>query len=106
MREVVRDKYGNEIYLTDERWNHIVDLHPEMQDYRAHLLATLRRGQRKQDLLDSAKFKYYAPFDDLEPYYNHIVAVVRFGTLEGSEREIRSNNFVLTAYQVFIYGRR
>jgi hypothetical protein len=77
-----------------------------MQNYRAHLLATLRRGRRKQDLLDAAKFKYYAPFDDLEPHYSRLVVVVKFGALEGSERGTQPNNFVLTAYQVFIYGRR
>lgn len=106
MREVARDRYGNEIYLTDERWDHIVDLHPEMQNYRTHLLVTLRRGRRKQDLLDSAKFKYYAPFDDLEHHYSHLVAVAKFGELEDSERRTQPNNFVLTAYQVFIYGHR
>ena len=106
MREVVRDRYGNEIYLTDERWDHIVNRHPGMSNYRDHLLATLRTGRRKQDPFDPTKFKYYAPFDDLEPYYNHIVAVVKFSGQEIAGRESHANNFVLTAYQIFIHGRR
>jgi hypothetical protein len=28
--EVIDDKLGNEIYLTDERWEHIVETHEEM----------------------------------------------------------------------------
>ncbi len=34
-----------------------------------------------------------------EKGFNHIISVVKFKTLKGKE-----NNFVLTAYQVFIYG--
>jgi len=31
-RWTVRDRYGNEIYLTQERWDHIIEStnHPEM----------------------------------------------------------------------------
>jgi len=27
------DRYGNQIGLTDERWNHIITGHPELEDY-------------------------------------------------------------------------
>lgn len=106
MTDVVRDRYGHEIYLTDERWNHIVDRHPSMIGYRDHLLATLRTGRRRQDPLDPSMFKYYAPFTDLEHHYNHIVAVVKFIEREMADAITRPNNFVLTAYQVFIHGHR
>ena len=35
----VRDHYGNSIYLTNERWAHIIDPvnHPEMSDFDNHL---------------------------------------------------------------------
>ena len=106
MTDVVRDRYGNEIYLTDERWNHIVGRHVSMTGYRDHLLATLRTGQRRQDPLDPSKFKYYVPFADLESHYNHIVVVVKFSEREMAEGGTRPNNFVLTAYQVFLHGHR
>jgi hypothetical protein len=34
-RWTLRDRYGNDIYLTDERWEHITNPrnHPEMLDY-------------------------------------------------------------------------
>jgi hypothetical protein len=45
----VRDRYGNDIYLTEERWQHIIEPmnHPEMADYEKELEETIRRGQRK-----------------------------------------------------------
>ena len=106
MTEVVRDRYGHELYLTDERWEHIVNRHPTMMGYRDHMLATIRTGRRRQDPLDASKFKYYAPFADLGPDYSHIVVVVKFSEREITEGGTRYNNFVLTAYQVFIYGQR
>jgi hypothetical protein len=64
-RESVSDRWGNEIYLTDERWAHIVETHDEMLGYRSHLLMTVRTGQRQQDLFDPTKYKYSKRFRDL-----------------------------------------
>ena len=38
-RWTVRDRLGNEIYLTHERWEHIIESfnHPEMIFYEEHL---------------------------------------------------------------------
>jgi len=49
-RWVVRDRYGNGIYLTDERWKHIVEPmnHPEMSAYEEHLKETLSQLIRKR----------------------------------------------------------
>lgn len=98
MKETVVDRYGNQIYLTDERWQHIADTHPHMIGYKEHLLQTLRTGRRKQDALDPTKYKYYKKFEDLEIGFNHVIVVVK------CERA-KDNNFVLTAYQTFIYSR-
>jgi len=42
-RWVVRDRYGNDIYLTDERWEHITapTNHPEMSAYEEHSRETI-----------------------------------------------------------------
>jgi hypothetical protein len=48
-RNAVKDRLGHEIYLTDERWHHICEEHPEMQRYRRWVLETVRRGRRFQD---------------------------------------------------------
>jgi hypothetical protein len=47
-RWTVRDRYGNSIYLTEERWKHITDIlnHPEMEDYEEYLKNTIQVGRR------------------------------------------------------------
>lgn len=98
-KETISDKYSNLIYLTDERWNHIVEFHEEMLNYKKHLLKTLKMGKRKQDPYDPSLYTYYHEFNDLEQGFNQIIVVVKFGFTKTFE----SNNFVLTAYQKFVY---
>lgn len=43
-RWVISDRSGNEIYLADERWQHIVDGHPEMRECEDALTQTIRLG--------------------------------------------------------------
>ena len=100
MIEVVRDAQGRRIYLTDERWRHIIDIHREMTQCRVHVLKTLRLGRRRQDPLDPAKYKYSRTFDDLPTNSTHVVVVVKFESRFRSEKTEESNNFVLTAYLV------
>ena len=99
MNETIVDRYGNSIYLTEERWVHILELHSEMEGGRERLMETLRLGSRKQDAFDPNKYKYSQSYDDLEGDFNTVVVVVKFGVaIDGL-----SNNFVLTAYQVLDY---
>jgi hypothetical protein len=91
----IRDRYGNQIELTDERWQHIITYHPELEGCRDSVLETIRKGVRRQDALEPEKYKYLRKFDDLPLGYTHLVAVVKM---------IR-NNFVLTAYGIEKKGR-
>ena len=77
-RWTVHDRYGNAIYLTQERWAHITDAlnHPEMRDYEPELQETIRTGRRKQDLLNPHKYRYSQAFDELAKDNTHIVAIV------------------------------
>ena len=99
-RESVSDRWGNEIYLTDERWEHIVETHEEMKNYRRHVLLTVGTGHRRQDPFDPMKYKYSKQFRDLEEGFTHIVVVVKFAWREDRQGEEVTNNFILTAYQV------
>lgn len=94
------DRFGNEIYLTDERWQHIVETHDEMQGYRARIFETLRTGRRQQDAFDPSKYKYAKEFSDLSDAMTHVIVIVKFSRIEDKEGTERTNNFVLTAYQV------
>jgi hypothetical protein len=38
---IVRSRNGVPVRLTEERWRHVVDRHPEMGDLREEVLATL-----------------------------------------------------------------
>ena len=67
IRWAVRDRYGNQIYLTEERWEHITEAinHPEMLDYEHELQMTIRWAVRKQDSLNPQKYQYNMTFDEL-----------------------------------------
>jgi hypothetical protein len=96
MRSSVKDQLGHEIYLTDERWQHICEEYPEMRGYRRQTLETVRRGHRFQDSIRPQVYLYYRDYQGL-PYNNTtIVVVVHFG-FSPDESE---NNFVMTAYQI------
>lgn len=102
----VHDRYGNRVYMTLERWAHILESRPWLEDLHTEILDTIRQGRRKQDPLDSTKYKYYRPAPDLLPEYNHLVVVVRFSESMNEQKQIVSNNYALTAWAVFIYGKR
>ena len=97
MKATVSDGLGHSIYLTEERWQHIVDEHPEMEGCEQKVLDALRLGRHFQDSARPDVFLYYRDFPDLPDGNTAIVVVVRVGFRpDGS-----ANNFVLTAYQIF-----
>lgn len=101
----VRDRYGNEIYLTEERWQHIIDPinHPEMATYEEHVKAVIRTGRRQQDPLNPQKYRYSKAFDDLVEDNTHIVAIVLFRFSEGEDGKPIPNNYIVTAYQKAVW---
>ena len=99
----VHDRYGNAVYMTAERWQHILQSRPWLADYQADILNTLRQGRRKQDMLNPRKYKYYWPCDKLFPDFNHLVVVVLFGETLDKQGRVMANNYVATAYAVFKY---
>ncbi len=98
-RWTVRDRFGNDIYLTDERWEHIIDGHPEMGGYEEALRDTIRTGLRRQEQLAPQKFRYSKPVADLPVDNTHIVAVVLLRFDESDDGRPRANNYVVTAFQ-------
>lgn len=98
---VVHDRYGNDIYLTHERWEHITEEinHPEMSVYEEQLKETVQRGKRKQGTLNPQKYRYSMPFDDLAEDNTHIIVIVLFRFSEGADSEPVPNSYIVTAYQ-------
>lgn len=101
IRWTENNHFSNAIYLTHERWEHIIDAnnHPEMADFEEHLKKTIRLGRRKQDSLNPHKYRYAKKFEDLPEGNTHIVAIVLFRLREGSAAEPVPNNYIVTAYQ-------
>ncbi len=101
VRWTVRDRDGNEIYLTQERWDHITEPtnHPEMEGFEDELKQTIQRSRRKQDPLNPQKYVYSWPFSNLLFGNTHIVAVVLFRLREQGVQKPVANNYVVTAYQ-------
>jgi hypothetical protein len=98
-RWAVQDRDGNEIYLTEERWAHITERHPEMLPHEDPLRETIRSGQRRQDALNPQKFRYSKEFSGLSEANTHVVAIVLFRFAEDEDGRPRPNNYVTTAYQ-------
>ncbi|HRJ40267.1 MAG TPA: hypothetical protein PL105_00230 [Caldilineaceae bacterium] len=94
----VQDRYGNEIYLTQERWEHILEKHDELTGRFDDLLDTLRYGRRRQETVDPQRYRYRRAYDDLLYGFNHIVTVVVFRY----DASGAANNFVVTAWGAYI----
>ena len=97
------DRYGNEIYMTQERWDYILRYHDELDGLLDELLDTLRKERRRQDPANPSKYKYYRRCDALPPEYNTIIVVVKFSTQVRPDGTFASNNFVITAWGTYIH---
>ena len=103
---VIQDRYGNEIYLTEERWQHILEARPELEPFLDDLRETIRTGRRKQDTLIPNEYRYFKRFDKLLPENNHIVAVVIFKSQLDDTGNSVPNNFVVTGWAKYIVPKR
>lgn len=102
----ILDRYGNLIYLTEERWQHILESRPELEPYFEQLVDTIRDGKRKQDPLIPNKYRYYKFHEKLLPENNHLVVVVIFKTSSDSQGIYQHNNFVVTAWANYILSTK
>ena len=103
-RWTTKDRDGNLIYLTEERWQHIIDPdnHPEMEGFEGYLKTTLQKGRREQEPLNPRKYRYSRFFSDLIGDFNHLVAIVLFGFDVNEQGETKPNNFIATAFLKYI----
>jgi len=102
----VQDRYGNSIYLTEERWNHILESRPEMKPFLELFLDTIRTGRRRQEALVPNEYRYYKQFDELLPDNNHLIVKVIFKTQLDDMGNYIPNNFVVTGWAKFIMLKR
>jgi hypothetical protein len=72
----VQDRAGREIYLTEERWRHIISGHRALAGHLDDVLKTLQSGRRRQDSVQLFKHFYRRRCETLPGYYNSITVVV------------------------------
>ncbi len=96
----VQDRYGNRIYLTWERWQHIIDPdnHPEVEPYFDYIAMTIQQGRRHQDRYDPNGYQYYQMFLDLPDNNTYLVVCVRFRWSTLADMTLQEEKFVTTAY--------
>ena len=97
-RWVVADRLHNRVYLTQERWEHILEGHPEMASLESELQQTIRSAQRLQDSMNPQKFRYRRRFPTLPDGNTHLEAVVLFRFEEVEDGHLAANNYIVTAY--------
>ena len=100
IRWVTRDREGNEIYLTQERWEHITHPanHPDMLAYEEELKRTIQQGRRTQDEFNPQKYRYRQAFADLPEDATHIVPVGLFRFNADQGNRLATDNYIVTAY--------
>jgi hypothetical protein len=92
------DRYGNQVYLTWERWEHVIEFHPEMEPFFEDVRLTVQGSRRRQDALNPYKWFYVRwRVQGLELWNNCIVVVVIYRPDSG--------RFVVTAYQDYVRER-
>jgi hypothetical protein len=104
----VHDRYGNQIYITQERWEHIIDgmNHPEIGEYEDVVKHTLQTEHRRQEPLNPRKYRYAQYFDDLPGDVNAIVVIVLCGVTCDDRGHTLPNNYVVTAFFKHIRPKR
>lgn len=75
-RWTVEDRAGRTIYMTEERWQHIISGHSVLENHLKDVLDALRFGNRTQDALRPSKYFYRNHCDGLPGFYNRITVVV------------------------------
>lgn len=86
---VVRSRDGVPIRLTEERWRHIIDRHPEIEDQQEKVLETLTRPDIVQEG-DSGELLAVRWYAETSMGEKHVVVAYRETSAE--------DGFVLTAY--------
>lgn len=94
----VRDRRGREIYLTEERWKHIIEEHEELRGHFDDVLDAVRKGRRRQEPIDPGSYRYYCRCDSLPGGYTHIMVIVAFRLRILPDKTVEPNNFIVTAW--------
>lgn len=97
-RWIIRDRDGRPVYMTEERWQHIMDRHPELINHLQDVLDTVRYGRRRQDPMNPESYHYYQLCESLPWDFIGIEVIVVFKFRVVEDDKIIPNNFVVSAW--------
>lgn len=94
----ITDRENRQIYMTHERWEHIISKHHELIGHLDDVLDTIRFGRRKQERRDPQRYRYKRFCYTLQAGRNSITVTVVFSFQTLADGSIEANNFVTTAW--------
>ena len=85
----VEDKSGRKIHLSDERWKHLNQEHPEVAPYLEELKETLKNPVKvtAYELDENIRY-YYKYFKERESQAKYLLAIVKY---------LNEHGFIITA---------
>lgn len=88
----IKDKSGRTVHLSDERWKHIVNEHPELASYCEEIKLTLTNPVKviTYELDENIKY-YYKYTKEKESKAKYLLAIVKY---------LNNHGFIITAYFV------
>ena len=86
------DKSGRKIHLSNERWKHINQEHPEVAPYIEEIKETLKNPIKITDYEFDDKIKYYYKYlKERESKAKYLLVIVKY---------LNNHGFIITAYFV------
>ena len=87
----VEDKSGRKIHLSDERWKHLNQEHPEVAPYLEDIKETLKNPIKIIDYEYDENVKYYYKYFKEREEAKYLLVIVKY---------LNNHGFIITAYFV------
>ena len=87
----VEDKSGRKIHLSDERWKHLNQEHPEVEPYLEDIKETLKNPVKITEYELDENVRYYYKYFKERESAKYLLVIVKY---------LNDHGFIITAYFV------
>lgn len=87
----VKDKSGRKIHLSDERWKHLNQEHPEVAPYLEDIKETLKNPVKITEYEIDENVRYYYKYFKERESAKYLLVIVKY---------LNDHGFIITAYFV------
>ena len=87
----VKDKSGRKIHLSDERWKHLNQEHPEVAPYLEDIKETLKNPVKITEYELDENVRYYYKYFKERESAKYLLVIVKY---------LNEHGFIITAYFV------